>query len=395
MKTSNAQTRIKVVHVLTDTNIGGAGTLLYNTIACGNTSRFEYVVVLPMGSRLIERLSTLPCRVLTVQGGRDRSFDMSAISEYVRLFRRERPDIVHTHASFAARVAGRLSRVPVCIYTRHCVFPLEPWQKSVPFRFAFRQVSRLLSDRVVAVAEAARDQLIEMGMDGRQIEVIINGVLPVRPCRKAELDELRQRLGLEQEQFVVGMSARLEEYKGQGTLLRAVAMCREQTPNMRVLLVGDGSCTASYRQLARELGIEDAVIFAGFVEDMAPYYAIINVNVNASFGTETSSLALSEGMSVGVPCVASRYGGNPYMVREGENGFLFEPKNHAELAQTLVRLYHDAALLARLSEGARRQYRERFGAERMTRSLERLYTDVWRERKGQSLHTHKKHPAAP
>lgn len=367
------QDKIKVVHVLSDTNIGGAGTLLYNTMVCGDSERFEYVVVLPEGSRLVERLSRLKCRVLTVRGGRDRSFDASAVREYVRLLKRERPDILHTHASLAARLAGRLSRVPVCIYTRHCVFPLKPWQKSEPFRFAFRHASRMLSDRVIAVAEVARDQMIEMGMDRAQIEVIINGVLPVRSCRASELDELRQALGLQKEHFVVGMSARLEEYKGQGTLLRAAAMCREQAPDMRFLLLGDGSCAAHYRALARELGLEDRVIFAGFVEDIAPYYGIMSVNVNASFGTETSSLALSEGMSVGVPCVASRYGGNPHMVTEGENGFLFEAKDHAELAQALLHLYNDPALLARLSEGARRHYRERFGAERMTHQLERTY----------------------
>ena len=368
--------KIKVVHVLTDTNVGGAGTLLYNTVACGDTERFEYVVVLPKGSRLAERLLKLKCRVLTVQGGRDRSLDMGAIGEYVRLLRRERPDILHTHASLSARMAGRLAGVPVCIYTRHCVFPLNGWQTSAPSRLLFRHASKVLSDRVIAVAEAARDQLCEMGMDGRQIEVIVNGVLPVRPCYAAELNALRHRLGLDERHFVVGMSARLEEYKGQGTLIRAAAMCRDAAPDMRFLLLGDGSCGERYRTMVGDLGVGDRVIFAGFVEDVAPYYALMSVNVNASFGTETSSLALSEGMSAGVPCVASRYGGNPYMVTEGENGFLFEAQNHAELAQTLLHLYHDPALIARLSEGARRHYRERFGAERMTRALERIYEDA-------------------
>lgn len=367
------QIKIKVVHVLSDTNIGGAGTLLFNTIACSDTSRFEYVVVLPEGSRLAERLCSLPCRVVSVRGGRDRSADLGAIGAYVRLLRREQPDILHTHASLSARVAGRLCGVPVCIWTRHCVFPLKAWQTGAPFRFVFRHASRLLSDHTIAVAEAARDQLCEMGMDRENIEVIINGVLPVRPCRASELDELRQRLGLDKGDFIVGMSARLEEYKGQGTLLRAAAMCRDIAPNMRFLLLGDGSCAENYRALADELGVADRVIFAGFVEDVAPYYHLMSVNVNASFGTETSSLALSEGMSAGIPCVASRYGGNPHMVKEGENGLLFEAQNHAELAQTLLRLYHDAALLSRLSEGARRHYLERFGAERMTHQLERTY----------------------
>lgn len=365
--------KIKVVHVLTDTNVGGAGTLLYNTLACGDTSRFEYVVALPEGSRLIERYAGLPCRIVTVRGGRDRSFDLAALPEYVRLLRRERPDILHTHAALSARLAGRLSGVPVCIQTRHCVFPLALWQRSALFRFAFRHGTRLLSDRVVAVAEAAKQQLMDMGMRGRDIEVIINGVRPVRSCSREEIDGLRARLELKPSDFVVGMLARLEEYKGQRTLLRAAALCGERLPNARFLLVGDGSALSNYRALARELGVEERVVFTGFAEDTAPYYALLDVNVNASSGTETSSLSLSEGMSVGVPAVASDYGGNPKMVVDGENGLLFETGNHAQLAQSLIRLYEDRALLARLSEGARRHYRERLTAKGMVRRLEEMY----------------------
>ena len=78
--------KIKVMHVLTDTNIGGAGTLLYNTICCGDSERFDYVVVLPKGGRLIERFVPLACRVITVDCGQDRSAEWGAIREYMRLF---------------------------------------------------------------------------------------------------------------------------------------------------------------------------------------------------------------------------------------------------------------------------------------------------------------------
>lgn len=366
--------KIKVMHVLTDTNIGGAGTLLYNTICCGDTERFDYIVVLPKGSRLIDRFMTLPCRIALVACGQDRSFEVGALAEYVRLIRAQRPDILHTHAALTARIAGRLCRVPVCIQTRHCVFPVTAWQRSAAFRFLFRHGSRLLSDRVVAVADAARDNLVALGMDEGQIEVIINGVLPLRECDDGEVDALREQWGFAETHFVVGMSARLEEYKGQGTVLRAAALCKNAAPDMRFVFMGDGSQFDRYRELARELDIEDRVIFTGFVEDVAPYYALMNLNVNASFGTETSSLALSEGMSVGVPALASDYGGNPRMIESGVNGFLFPPKDAQALADLLLRLHDDRALLSELSAGARRLYLERFTAPAMAARLEGLYT---------------------
>ena len=372
--------KIKVVHVLTDTNVGGAGTLLYHTMCCADHARFDYTVVLPEGSRLAARLEGLPCRVMSVKGGRDCSLDVCAIPEYVRLLRREKPDILHAHSALAARIAGRLAHVPICVQTRHCVFPLTRWQRSGAFRCLFRHGTHVLSDRVVAVAEAAREQLCEMGLDRAHIEVIVNGVQPLRPCSREEIFALRERLGLDAEDFAVGMVARLEDYKGQGTLLRAVALCAERVPHLRVLLIGDGSREADYRALAGELGIADRVRFCGFAEDVAPYFALMAVNVNASSGTETSSLSLSEGMSVGVPCVVSDFGGNPKMVTDGENGLLFKTGDHAQLAQALMRLYEDRTYLARLSDGARRHYRERLTADGMVRQLERMYERLVGER---------------
>ena len=143
---------------------------------------------------------------------------------------------------------------------------------------------------------------------------------------------------------------------------------------MRFLFLGDGSQIDRYQELAQALDIEDRVRFCGFVDDLAPYYGIMDLNVNASFGTETSSLSLSEGMSVGVPALASHYGGNPRMIEPGVNGFMFPPHDAKALAALLLRLYDDRALCHALSSGARRLYRERFTAEAMVRQLEGLYT---------------------
>ncbi len=368
--------KIRVLHILTDTNIGGAGTLLYNMLRCADTAQFDYTVALPSASRLVERLSALPCRVVELPVGRDRSCEPRALGAYIRLLRKLRPDILHTHAALTARLGGWLCRVRVRIQTRHCVFPLTAWQRTGMARLLFRWGSKLLSHRVIAVAEAAKQNLVELGMDPRQITVIINGVLPMRKCEREEVEALRRRLGLNETHFVVGMPARLELYKGQQTVLRAALLCRTAAPEMRFVFIGDGGQIDRYRDLARALGIEDMVRFVGFAEDVAPYYALMDVNLNASYGTETSSLSLSEGMSVGVPAVASRYGGNPRMIVEGENGLLFPPEDPRALADTLLRLRNDAALRARLSAGAKQHYLTRFTAAAMVHQLEELYREA-------------------
>ena len=142
---------------------------------------------------------------------------------------------------------------------------------------------------------------------------------------------------------------------------------------MRFLLIGDGSCRAELESQARALGVADHVIFTGFVDDVAPYYALMDVNLNCSIGTETSSLALSEGMSLGVPCIATTFGGNPYMVTDGKNGFLVPERDPAAMAEKICALIDDPALRQKLSAGALSAYAEKFTASAMTRQLEDMY----------------------
>lgn len=385
---------IHVMHVLTDTNVGGAGTLLCNQLAAMDRRHFYFTVVLPRGSRLAERLSALPlpCHILYTDHAADLSADLQAIGEYAHIFRIHRPDIVHTHAALSARIAARLCRVPVLIHTRHCVFPLSPRQKTPIYRAAFRTANRLLSDGIIAVADAAKAQLVDLGLDGADIRVIINGVAPLRQCSDTEKAALRRRLQLPDDAFVIGMVARLEHYKGQRTVLQALSQCirAPHGDRFQLLLCGDGSDRAELESEAQRLGVADHVHFIGFCDDVAPYYALMDVNVNASYGTETSSLSLSEGMSVGVPAVASAFGGNPYMVRAGVNGLLFPPKDAAALADALLQLFRDPSLLQRLGRGARDFYEQHLTARQMSAQMEDYYRTLYQQKK----HGKRKSPAA-
>ena len=376
---------LHVMHVLTDTNVGGAGTLLCNQLATFDRTHFTFTVVLPRGSRLAERIAALPlpCHLLYTDHGADCSSDWQAIGEYAHIFRTHRPDIVHTHAALSARIAAKLCRVPLCIHTRHCVFPLTARQTKPIYRAAFRTANKLLSDGVIAVADAAKEQLIELGMSAGDIRVIVNGVQPLRICAEEEKARLRRDLHLPENAFVVGMVARLEDYKGQSTLLSAIklALQAEADAPLYAVLCGEGSGKDALLQQAARLGISDRLRLPGFCSDVAPYYGIMDVNVNASYGTETSSLALSEGMSVGVPAIASDFGGNPYMIRNGYNGLLFPAKNAEALSKALLTLYRDRTLLHTLGENARSFYAEYLTARGMTKQMEDYYRALYEQKK--------------
>jgi glycosyltransferase involved in cell wall biosynthesis len=184
------------------------------------------------------------------------------------------------------------------------------------------------------------------------------------------------------------MVARLEACKGHKTLLEAAKILKGSGEQYRFLLVGEGSCRKDIERYAKKLGVSDWVLFCGFAEDVAPFYHVMDLNVNCSVGTETSSLALSEGMSVGIPAVASNYGGNPYMIRDGENGFLFPCGDAQALADRIREIRRDPRLYRKLSRGAKARFCRELNAERMTRNIEELYEALW-----ENCNVHKKRGA--
>lgn len=373
---------IKVLHILSDTNVGGAGRLMVNYLHNFDRTKFDIRVVLPKDSQLIPFVAAEHYPVLEIEHGRDKSFDMAAVGEIKKIIREWKPDIVHTHSAFSGKLAAWLCGVPCRFYTRHSAFPPSKKLTTFPGKQINGLVNNTLATDIVAVAEAAKENLTDTGVDPKKITVIINGSEEVRRISAKSNLVLKQELKIPESAFVCGISARLEPYKGHATLLDAAKTVIGEHPDVVFLIIGSGSCDAALKDQAASLGIADKVRFTGFVNDVAPYYNIMDLNLNCSWGTETSCLALSEGMSLGLPAIATTYGGNPYMVTEGVNGMLVPEKDPAALSDAILTLIRDRDLLAKYSAGARAMFEEKFTARGMTEQLEVLYeASVSRHRK--------------
>lgn len=365
--------KIKILHVLTDTNIGGAGTLLINYLHCFDREKYDIAVCLPQGAALTPMVEAEGYRVIPLQHGHDKSFEMSALSEFIRLFRAEKPDIVHTHSAFSAKLAAYLAGVKSRIYTRHCAFDMPKKLTTFPGKQINGLVNNTLATQIIAVAQAAKENLLETGVSEKKITVILNGVLPLKETSEAEQQQLKQQLGIAPQTFVAGIPARLEHYKGHAYLVEAVREVVQQEPDVVFLFMGRGSEEQRLKQQAAELGVSDKIIFTGFIRDLTPYYNIMDLNLNCSYGTEATSLSLAEGMSLSIPAVATTFGGNPYMITPMKNGLLVPPKDAHAMAQAILQLVGDRELLKTLGAGARRVYEETFTAQAMTAQLEKIY----------------------
>lgn len=167
--------------------------------------------------------------------------------------------------------------------------------------------------------------------------------------------------------------ARHEPRKGLDILLRALAGVRASGVPVRACLVGDGPLLSAHRVLAARLRLGDAVTIPGVVSDVYPYLQRADVFVLPSHEEHSGSLALIEALQAGLPVVASRVGGIPEDVVDGESALLVAPGDPAALACAIARVATDAALRQRLAQGARRVFTERFSAETFVDGLREAY----------------------
>ncbi|MBQ3085191.1 MAG: glycosyltransferase [Clostridia bacterium] len=375
---------IKVLHIMTDATLGGAGRVLIQLLRCFDRERFEVVVAAPSGSALVPLIEEQGYRVIETEKGHDKTWEKGAVKEYKRIIRAEKPDIVHTHSSLAGKVAAYLCGVKSRIYTRHCVFDMPKKATTFPGKQINGLVNNTLATAVIAVAHAAKDNLTDTGVNPKKITVIINGVEPLPMLSDVEKRDFRQKLGIAEDEFVGLISARMEIYKGHSYLLETAKLLKEQGKKIRLILMGDGSCRADLEQQAKELGLEDTVLFTGFVTDVASYVNISDLSLNCSYGTEASSIALAEGMSLGKPSVVTDFGGNPYMITDGVNGLVVPQKDPQAMADAIARVMEEKGLYAKLVEGTRKEYQEKFTARAMTAQVEALYESQVNKRKKES-----------
>ena len=236
-------------------------------------------------------------------------------------------------------------------------------------------MNNTLATRIIAVAQAAADILTATGVREDKITVILNGVEPLTPSTAEECAALRRELGFADTDFVCGISARMEPYKGHSYLVETARAVCAVRPDAKFLVMGTGTTYEETMRLAREAGLDGKMVFTGFVTDVVPYYSIMNLSLNCSWGTEATSLSLIEAMSLGLPAVVTSFGGNPGVIEDGVNGFLVPEKDSAAMAEAILRIMEDPALYDTLSAGAKARFSEKFTARAMTEQLENVYKE--------------------
>jgi glycosyltransferase involved in cell wall biosynthesis len=349
---------------------GGAEQLLASGVPYLDRQRYRYrfAYLLPWKDSLVAELEAAGLPVHCLDGG-----GAGWVGRLRALLRRERIRLVHVHSPVAAAgarlVAGRGVRV---VYTEHNV-----WSRYHRATWAANLATFPRNDHVFAVSDMVRASVRYPGplrlLPMPPVETLHHGLDPAT-AGGFQADGVRAELGIPQDAPVVGSVANFKAAKDHATLLRAAALLRQAVPELRLLLVGQGPLEAETRRLAAELGLQGAVVFAGFRTDARRLAAAFDVFALSST-YEGLPIALIEAMALGRPAVVTRVGGTPEVVSDGAQGLLVPPRDPAALAAALLRLLGDPGLRASMGAAARSRALE-FDIRKAVRRMEQVYADL-------------------
>ena len=288
-------------------------------------------------------------------------------------------DILHSHKIgsnfWAAMIAPR---VPVSVFVAH----EHTWsfEGQALRRIIDRHLIARRADAFVAVSETDRRKMIEIERIPPQVVRFIANGIP-EPRVTAEPAAVRAELGIAPERPLVGMVATLRPQKAYDVLIRAAAELRRSIPEVAVVIVGgeESGVTNERDRLAAlvaELGLERTVIFAGFRADAFDLVNALDVAALSS-DFEGSPLSVMEYMEAGKPVVATRVGGVPDLVVDGETGLLVDPQNPHELAAAVGELVSDPDRAREMGRRGRERRRSMFSVEATTRAVEALYEELY------------------
>ena len=374
---------MKVVHLVIAGDVAGGQIVALRLLRAARARGDEVLVVAPKPGPFVDLVRAEGSEVHLIDV--NRLFRLDGAWRLWRLLRRERPDVLHTHTAVAAnviaRVVGRLAGVAVIAHMHIENHFRENRVLRAVYR-AFDNRSARLCAAILVVSEDTRRSFERQGYPPELMQTVHNGI---------DLDELephadgvRGELGVPEGVPLIGEVGRLCDVKGQRELIEATAMLRDGGSDVRVVLVGeDLEQNGEYRRLlerqARELGVADRVLFAGYRGDVPAVLDSIDLFVLPSW-IEGLPLVLLEAMAHRRPVVATPVGGTPELVVDGETGVLVPPREPARLAQAIGGLLANPERARAMGEAAYRRVADRFSAQEMEQRVLAVYDRLAGER---------------
>ncbi|MBW1857154.1 MAG: glycosyltransferase family 4 protein [Deltaproteobacteria bacterium] len=398
---SDMQSRIKVMHIITRFDKGGSAENTFLTIRYLDKERYRITLVkglslesdlgaqeaqavkniLAEAERNGVKIVTIPELVRKIHP----LYDFKAFVTLIKIFREERPHIVHTHTSKAGllgRWAAFLAKIPVIIHTPHGhVFwgYFNKWMTS--FYIFLERFTAHITDKIITLNEHEKKDNLRFKIAPEDRFLSVHSGVDLDTFFNVSIDpaEMKMNLGIADNAFVVGTVGRLTSIKGHRYLIEAAKEIVATKHDINFVFLGDGELLEGLEKMASELSIRKNVRFLGWRPDVAEVISIFDIFVLPSLN-EGMGKVLVEAMTLGKPIVASNIGGIPDLIIQGENGLLVPVADAKALASGIEFLLKNPKKRKEMGEKGKK-IAASYSLDSMMQKIDQLYLEVLKKKK--------------
>lgn len=386
--------RAKVLHVITNLQVGGATDNTLLTVAGHSRTRYEVHLAAGVSSdsdndvewrdraqECADRLFIVPEMRRQVRIDRD----FRALWTLMKLVAEHRYDIVHTHCSKAGllgRVAARRVGGPIVVHTYHAFGWQVTYEKADGlWRHAVSRVARSvylgldkyaasLSDALITVSDLNQQMAVGLGLaPPEKFTTVRSGIDLNRPSALPDRSDSCRHLGLDPARPIAGTVARLVAQKDPLTFVDAAKRVLARKPDVQFIIIGQGPLE---RRVRTAIGHESRIRMLGYRNDVSDILRVMDVFVLSS-RWEGLGRALTEAVGAGVPVAATRVDGIPELITHGVTGRLSPPGEAAALAENVEWILDHPAEARRMADRAAGRVHEKWGLAAMVEGIETLY----------------------
>lgn len=372
---------IKALHLISGGDTGGAKTHIFSLMK-GLKGLVQTKIICFIDDTFYRQALDQGIDIELYQ--QKRRSDMSVVKKIADLVNDEGYDLVHCHGARANTIAiflkGKI-KVPM-ITTIHSDYLLDfkdTFYKDLIFTpintFALKKF-----DYYVAVTENFKNMLVSRGFTENKIYTLYNGIEMDQPkdlMSKAEFLEKYQLTDLAKDKFLIGQAARLDNVKNVQMTIKTFKKIKEHRNDFLLLLAGTGEEDDKLKNMVKDYGLEDSVVFLGFVKENLSFFNAIDLNLLTSI-SESFPYVILEAAKMKKPSIATSVGGLGEMIRYGIDGYLVEVNDYKALAEKIEFLMDNRDVLEKFGRSIYNRVNENFSSQAMAKTQEEIYADILR-----------------
>lgn len=365
----------KILYIIENTSFGGGERAFAQVINGLDKEKYEVYVACGNNELFIEKIKN-KTKVFTLN--LSNRFNPTIISKLTKIMKTEKIQIIHSQgarADFFARISAKLSKVPLVIST--IAMPVEGfnvnWMKKTIY-IALDRFTEKFVHKFIVVSEVLRERLIKIHKIAPEKVIVIPNGVEIEEYNPDRIDsfKIRNELSLDNNTCIIGAIGRLVWQKGLEYFIESAKFVLEVFSNAKFLIVGEGELKNKLENLAKQLKLDNNILFLGFRKDISEILGNLDIFVLPSI-REGMPIIILEAMAMAKPIVASNIEGVREQIINDKTGVLVPAKNPKALAEAIISLIKDKEKAKNIGNNAREIVKEKFIVEKMVKEHEKLY----------------------